>query len=226
MNESAVVIAGLRTLVVTPDAAAGLVVVMLHGYAMVPEDLAPFAHSMGVSARFLLPEAPALASPSGRAWWPLDHVERDRQLQSGPRDLFRERPPGAPAARRLLLAFLDEIRGTYGDDPVALVGFSQGGMLACDAVLRDAPNVAALALLSSSRIMASEWLPLAGRARGLPVLVSHGRSDPDLAFAAGERLRDMFVDAGADVVWVPFDDGHLIPLVVWRKLRSLLSGLR
>jgi phospholipase/carboxylesterase len=226
MNESAVEIAGLRTVVVAPDDPVGLSVVLLHGYAMVPEDLSPFARAMGVRARFLLPEAPGTASPSGRGWWDVDHAARARALESGPRDLYLEHPAGAHSARLLLIAFLDAIRRRWGEDPVALVGFSQGGMLACDTVLRENPRVAALALLSSSRIAADEWLPLAHRVRGLPVFVSHGRMDPDLAFAAGERLRDMLIDAGADVSWVPFEEAHEIPLVAARRLRAFLSGLR
>jgi phospholipase/carboxylesterase len=55
--------------------------------------------------------------------------------------------------------------------------------------------------------------------------VSHGRGDTDLAFAAGEALRDLLVSGGAAVTWVPFDQGHEIPLVVWRGLRKFLSTL-
>jgi phospholipase/carboxylesterase len=225
MNASSVEIAGMRTLVVGPEDPVGLFVVMLHGYAMVPEDLSPFARSIGVHARFFLPEGPEVASPSGRGWWDIDQAARTRALESGPRDLYLEHPVGAPAARTRLIEFLEEIRRRWGEHPVALVGFSQGGMLACDTVLREHPRVAALALLSSSRIAADEWRPLAQRVRGLPVLVSHGQKDSDLAFAAGERLRDMLVDAGADVSWVPFQEGHEIPLVVWRGVRTLLSSV-
>jgi predicted esterase len=95
-------------------------------------------------------------------------------------------------------------------------------MLACDLVLRERPVIAGLALLSSSRISADEWAPLAPGLGGLPVVVSHGTEDPDLAFRAGEALRDMCISGGADVTWVPFEGEHGIPLVVWRALRKLL----
>jgi len=100
-------------------------------------------------------------------------------------------------------------------------------MLTCDAVLRARAGIAALVLFSSSRICFDEWQPLLEGAplRGLPALVSHGRADEDLAFAAGEALRDCLSSAGADVTWVPFDEGHLIPLLVWRHLRRLVLEL-
>lgn len=222
MYERSVTIAGLRTIVVEPRAPVHLDVVILHGYAMLPENLSPFAHSLGISARFLLPEGPVAAQPAGRAWWEMDAESRD--LASGPRDLATKHFPGAAAARGALMTFLAEARA---GDPrrVALVGFSQGGMLACDTLLREGPEVAALALLSSSRIAADVWTPLAGRLRGLPVLVAHGRQDDDLAFAAGEALRDLVASGGAVVTWMPFEQGHEIPLVVWRGLRKLLAPL-
>jgi phospholipase/carboxylesterase len=114
--------------------------------------------------------------------------------------------------------------------PLVLGGFSQGGMLTCDSVVRAgvaALEVAALALFSASRIAFDEWEPLLGQAglRELPVLVSHGERDDDLAYSAGEALRDCLAGAGAAVDWVPFPDGHEIPLVVWRRLRRLLAAL-
>ena len=80
---------------------------------------------------------------------------------------------------------------------------------------------------SASRLAFDEWGPFlaAGNVRGLPFLVSHGTADPDLAFSAGTALKECLVDAGADVRWVPFEQGHEIPLVVWRGLRKLVESV-
>ncbi|MEP7325000.1 MAG: hypothetical protein ABI836_03550 [Gemmatimonadota bacterium] len=222
-REQTITLAGLRTIVVAA-AEPELVVIMLHGYAMTPEDLAPFAHSMKIPAVFLVPEGPLAAWPAGRAWWEMDHERRALALERGPRDLHAEHPAGAPAARAGLLAFLAESGTRWKGCSRAIVGFSQGGMLACDTLLRERPDIARLALLSSSRIAADEWLPLVPRMRGLPVLVSHGRADDDLAFGAGCALRDLLQSGGAEMTWVPHDHGHEIPLVVWRALRKFLSS--
>jgi phospholipase/carboxylesterase len=94
-------------------------------------------------------------------------------------------------------------------------------------MLRAPVEAAAMALLSASRIAWDEWEPLVAARpfSGLPVLVSHGQIDNDLAFGAGEALRDCLTAAGAAVEWVPFETGHEIPLVVWRRLRALLLRL-
>jgi phospholipase/carboxylesterase len=98
-------------------------------------------------------------------------------------------------------------------------------MLALDWVLRGTRPVDALVLLSASRLAARDWQAHRARLRDLPVFVSHGTADRDLAFAAGERLRDFVLESGARVSWVPFEGGHEIPLVVWRGLRKFLSAL-
>jgi len=194
-----------------------LVVVVLHGRSMTGADLAPFAHSLGVSARFVFPDGPC-AADRGRSWWPVDSEVRLRALaERGPLDLHALDPPGRLAAR----AALRELLATFAGSRIALVGFSQGGMLAMDYALSgEAPRVERLALLSSSRIAFGAGV----RLPGLPVLVAHGTRDPELAHAAGERLRDLAIAAGATVTWVPFDGPHEIPLVVWRALRKFLAG--
>ena len=202
-----------------------MVVVGVPGYAMRAADLAPFAESMGVAGEFYFPDAPISVEPSGRAWWPIDQERRRIALTAGPRDLAAESPPGAPAARERLAEFVRVVRERHRSLPLVLLGFSQGGMLACDAILHEAVRVDGLALLSSSRIDAAMWERLADRLRDLPVLVSHGDADDDLAFAAGERLRDFCIGAGARVRWVPFAGSHGIPLVVWREVRRFLKEL-
>jgi phospholipase/carboxylesterase len=225
--ETTIELGGLRAVSVGDPEAAKVVVVLLHGFQMSPADLSPFAHSLQAPAWFLFPEAPLPAAPRGRAWWHIDAEARASALSVGPRDFAIQHPPDLPAARAKLGAVLAALRPRVGGRPLVLGGFSQGGMLACDSALRDDLGLAALALLSASRIDFDAWPPLvaAGRLRGLPVLVSHGERDDDLAFSAGEALRDFLRGAGAEVTWVPFEHGHEIPLVVWRRLRKLLASL-
>jgi phospholipase/carboxylesterase len=162
-------------------------------------------------------------APRGRTWWPIDAEARLRALATGPADLATMDPPGRAAARELLGSLVEPL-ASHGRR-VALAGFSQGGMLAMDYTLHaDAPP-SALALLSSSPIAIVDWLPRAPRLAGLPVLVTHGRSDPELAIAAGEHLAAFALAAGAAVTWLAFDGGHELPLQVWRALRSQLRAL-
>lgn len=217
-------IAGLRTTAVgSPD--APLTLVLLHGYAMRPSDLSPFAHSLGIPAFFLFPQGPLSSPGGGHAWWGVDEEARAAAIAAGPRDLANEYPPGLPAARLQLERFLDAVATEYRPSRTVIGGFSQGGMLALDWVLRCARDFDGLVLLSSSRVTTNEWLPRRARLARLPVFVSHGATDTDLACTAGERLRDFVLESEARVTWVPFEGGHEIPLIVWRALRKFLGAL-
>jgi phospholipase/carboxylesterase len=210
--------AGLRT-VECGDPGAPRSVVVLHGRNMQAADLAPFGASLGVDAHFVFPDAPLEIPPRGRAWWPVDSEVRLRA--QGARDLHAMDPAGRTEACATLGALCDAIAT---GKRLALVGFSQGGMLAMDYLLHGG-RADALALLSSTRIAFDDWRPRLARLAGLPVLVAHGRYDDELSFAAGEALRDAALAGGAEVTWQPFEGGHEIPLPVWRALRRFLRRL-
>jgi phospholipase/carboxylesterase len=217
MTARAVEIGGLHALV-TGDDDAARVVVILHGRQMAAADLAAFGDSLQLPARFVFPDGPIAVAPRGRSWWEVDSETRLRaRAHGGGMELATLVPAGREAARAKLHALVTELGA---DKQVILVGFSQGGMLAMDYVLHAEHRVAALGLLSSSRIAFDDWSPRLAKLAGLPVFVAHGRGDAELAFTAGEGLRDAAIAGGAAVTWLPFDGGHELPLVVWRALRK------
>ena len=210
-----------------PDPPAGVAqagLVLLHGLGMDPAVLRPFLRSLALPAWSLVPEGPVDTGGTTRAWWPVDPAKRRARLAAGPSDLFDRHPDGRDRAHAALATALARVRQHTPGLPLVLAGFSQGGMLAVDHTLRGGgPVPSALALLSSTCIALDEWAPHWHRLKGVPVLVAHGRDDDDLAFGAGERLRDMMEAAGAEVRWLPFEGGHELPLVVWRALRRLVT---
>lgn len=226
LREEEIEVGGLRVVSVGEPEGAEIVVILLHGFAMRPGDLSPFAHSLRLPAWFLFPEGP-LSSRTARAWWHIDEDAREAAIARGARDFAVQHPPDLPAAREHLTRLVSELAPRVAGRPLYLGGFSQGAMLTFDTVLRTSFPLAGMLLLSGSRIGWDEQEkllagPAKERLRGLPALVAHGRADADLAFAAGEALRDAVQAGGADVTWLPFEQGHEIPLVVWRTLRKLL----
>jgi phospholipase/carboxylesterase len=205
-----------------------LVLIFLHGLTMSPQVLQPMVDALGLGLPVYIPSGPVHESDGSRSWWAVDPAHRAARLAEGPSDLFDRHPRERPAARAVLAATLAQARREHPDARLVLVGYSQGGMLLMDHLLtqderRD--DIAGLALLSSTCIALDEWLPHVDRLRGLPALVTHGRDDGDLSFAAGERLRDLLQAGGAEVSWLPFDGGHEMPLVVWRALRRFIVRL-
>jgi len=212
----------VTTVAGAPGTTPRLNVVLLHGYSMTPEDLAPFARSLSVAATFHFPEAPTPCAQGGLCWWSADTERRIR----GPRDLAEAHPAGRELVRTRLHETLRRIVAVSPSLPLVIGGFSQGAMLSCDYLLQhDALPVAAVVLMSGSRLAFDEWAPRLHRLRGLPSFVSHGMRDGDLAFHAGLALEASLREAGAVTSWMPFDGGHEVPLPVWRSLKKFLLGV-
>jgi predicted esterase len=204
-----------------------LVLIFVHGLTMNPEALRPMVDALGLGLPIYLPAGPVPHPDGTRSWWAVDPAHRAARLAAGPSDLHDRHPPGRPAARDVLAATLAQARIDHPGCRFVLVGYSQGGMLLMDhLLLRGEPDVAAVALLSSTCIALDEWQPHAGRLQGLPALVTHGRSDGDLAFSAGERLFALLQSAGAQASWLAFEGGHEMPLVVWRALRRFVLAVQ
>lgn len=209
--------------------AHGPLVVLLHGFAGDPGDLAPFARSLGVPGRFVFPRGfvdLAEAGLPGRGWWPSDGTGRASALASGvPRDLSDFEPDGLQLARRQLSDLLDSLSAEAPGAPLILGGFSQGAMLAFDLALQSARPLAALVQLSGARIAQRAWNPRLHTRRGTRAFISHGREDSDLSFAAADRFQQELLVAGWVVDFCPFDGGHGVPLVVLRGLKRFLRAL-
>ncbi len=150
-------------------------VVLLHGYGADGNDLIALAkqwQNLLPDAAFVSPHAPerCAQAPSGRQWFPLTMRDPD------------ERWIGVEKARPILDTFLDAECARHGldDGKVALVGFSQGTMLALHVGLRRARAPAAI-LGYSGALVGPEHLEaaLAGAPprRPPPVLLVHGNED-------------------------------------------------
>jgi phospholipase/carboxylesterase len=219
---------GSRALRVTTDE-RGPLVVLLHGLAGTPEDLQPFVRSMGVSARFILPEGFSDLSQfglPGRGWWPSDGSARAAAIQSGkPRDLSRFEPPGLDEAHAALGKLLDEWSRESDGAPLVLGGFSQGAMLAFDVALRSKRAITGLVQLSGAPIAARLWNPELARRSGTRAFISHGRTDPDLSFTASECFASALHASGWQIDFCPFDGGHEVSLSALRGLKRFLGRL-
>jgi phospholipase/carboxylesterase len=223
MDERHTRLADLQTCLIDEPSAAKLRIVFLHGYDMRASDLTPFAHSLAIpGVAYAFPQAPTAVSATGYAWWP-GGGSKAGDRPSVARDLWQEYPAGRERARAMIRDLLESLR-TECDEPLILAGFSQGGMLACDSVLMEDAEVAALAMMSASCIASAEWHERRGRLDGVAAFVSHGRGDPDLSFDAGQRLAGFLTSGGAAVTWMPFEGGHEIPFSVWRRFKQFVEA--
>lgn len=161
-------------------------IVFLHGLGANGADLmalAPLLAQVFPTAHFIAPDAPHPCdlAPMGRQWFSLQDMTTDALLD------------GARSAAPSLNAFLDAqmARFELTPDRVAVVGFSQGTMMALHVLLRRIQPIAGIlgfsGMLVAPGALADE---LASRS---PVLLVHGEDDDivpaDMSKMSGEALK-------------------------------------
>jgi phospholipase/carboxylesterase len=192
---------------------ATALVVFLHGYGADGADLIEIGRQwrqLLPNAAFVSPNAPdrCAASLTGRQWFALANRPPDDPAGA------EERWNGVIQARGAIDAFLDAELARLGLDEsrLALVGFSQGTMMALHVALRR--RLAPAAILGYSGVLVGPERLGEAKARDPrgappPVLLVHGDQDPlipiDAMFMAAEAL------AGAEIPteWhISFGVGH------------------
>jgi phospholipase/carboxylesterase len=166
------------------------IVVFLHGYGADGNDLIEIGKQWQAwlpDALFISPHAPDRCSmaPTGRQWFPLSM--RDSS------ELWK----GAMHARPAIDRFLDDelANANLDESKLALVGFSQGTMMALHVGLRR-PKAPAAVLGFSGTLVGPEYLEdaTARNAKGEPppILLTHGGADEvipvDALFMSAEQL--------------------------------------
>lgn len=167
-------------------------VVLLHGWgADGPNliDLAEMFAPLLPDAHFIAPNAPQVceANPYGYQWFSL----MDRQ----PQHMLE----GVRGAAEILNHFLDEqLKALKLDNgKLALVGFSQGTMLALHVGLRRTPPIACVAGFSGA-LLSPDMLSKEIAARP-PVMLIHGEADDVVPFASLERAVTALKEHGVPV---------------------------
>ena len=120
-------------------------------------------------------------------------------------------PDEGKAAWNQAAGFIDEAVAAYDADPtrVYMAGFSQGGIVAL-ATMLTSPEKLAGAVCMSGRLL-PEVLPHVAeqrRLRGKPVLIVHGRLDPELRVAYGRSAAEQLRQLRLAVDYREFEIGH------------------
>lgn len=165
-------------------------VIFLHGYGANGADLLSLAEPMGdhmPDTLFLAPDAPETCpgAPMGFQWFPIPWIDGSSEEDAA---------EGLRRAAEDLNAYLDGVMVDEDllPEQVAVLGFSQGTMMALHVLPRREDPVAALAAFSG-RLLEPELLKTEATCRP-PVLLVHGDADdvvpPQSLPEAAEALQD------------------------------------
>ena len=167
-------------------------VILLHGYGSNGDDLiglVPYWRGALPDTVFLSPNAPqpCPGAPGGRQWWSLTNFSPDA------------RAAGARQAAPVLDAFIDSQLAAYGltEDRLALVGFSQGTMVALHVGPRRERRLAGI--VGYSGMLADPDSPAEALRSRPPVLLVHGDADPMVPVAALGQAQAVLEPLGFEV---------------------------
>src|SRR5471032_647075 len=170
----------------------GHLVVLLHGYGADGNDLiglAPVLAPLMPDVLFLAPNAPypCDGNPMGFQWFPINRLDPASRLA------------GTRSAAPFIDTYLDETMAKYGLDETrtALVGFSQGTMMALHVGLRRARQLAGIVGFSGALSGADE-LKTEIKTRP-PILLAHGDADEMLPHTLTEQAATALRENGVDV---------------------------
>ena len=198
-------------------------VIWLHGLGADGHDFEPIVPELRLPdtlpLRFVFPHAPVRpvtlnGGMAMRAWYDIISLDRN-----GPVDAA-----GINESSALLESLIarEEQRG-INPGRIVLAGFSQGGAIAINTVLRSGRKLAGLMALSTWLAL-PETLQADSVDASTPVFMAHGRFDPMIPMQYGRSAADALVDAGFDVDWHDYPMAHAVCPQEIDDIRSWLVG--
>ena len=197
-------------------------IIWLHGLGADGSDFAPLADQLKlpVPIRYIFPDAPPrpVTINGGmvmRAWYDIAAPDIDA----------RQDAAGIRASQSLIEELVvREVGQGISQENIYLAGFSQGGAVALHTALRQTVPLGGVLALST-------YLPLADRAedealaatRNTPIFMAHGRSDPVIPCALGQRSRDALLRLGYTVEWHEYPMPHSVCEAELRDIGDWLS---
>ena len=137
-----------------------------------------------------------------RAWYDIKAIA----LQ-GPED-----SEGIRTSQQAMHALIQqEVAQGVALNKIVIAGFSQGGAIALQTALRYPQRLAGVMALSTYLPLRDSFATeLSAANRDLPLLMCHGRQDPVVPFALGERSRDLLVAQGLAVDFRAYNMPHSV----------------
>ncbi|MFM7651841.1 MAG: alpha/beta hydrolase [Vulcanococcus sp.] len=175
-----------EALVLGPAQAAQRLV-LLHGWGADADDLFELGELLvGPEVSVVALRAPE-PHPygDGRQWYGLQPIDWE----------------ALPGARQALRSRLEQLGASVPLERTVLLGFSQGGAMAIDV----GSKLPLAGIVACSGYPHEGWQPQGSLP---PVLLSHGRQDPVVPYAASEELQRGLNQAGARVELLGFNGGH------------------
>ncbi|HVM31650.1 MAG TPA: alpha/beta fold hydrolase [bacterium] len=197
------------------------VIATLHGLGTNGEDLAALAQAFHLEGcRFVLPDAPLRLPgypPGALAWYDFQAPERKQFLDSREYlfkvfDRFANDPNLRPAPGQ-----------AKKQSPLAVIGFSQGGVMSLEAGLNYKGKLSAIVSMSGYMPDAWQTLTRAEAPFDTPILLVHGTEDEVVPVEGSRKACQALKEAGYSPVLREFPMGHQITEASYKAVKEFLK---
>lgn len=213
------------SVVLEPDGKPVASVIWLHGLGADGNDFVPLVPDLQLpprlAVRFVFPHAPVRpvtlnGGMQMRAWFDIARLDFEGDWDSRGVARSVERLDGLVARE-----MADGVPRTR----IIIAGFSQGGAVALEYLLRHGAGLAGVVALSTFHPAGVRGAGRAG-AGAPPLFGAHGRYDPVVPYALGERTLSAFARAGYAVSWHEYRMAHQVcPEEIWELSHWLFARL-
>lgn len=199
------------------------VIAVLHGLGTNGEDLAALCQAFHLDGcRFVLPDAPMRLRgypPGAYAWYDFQahdrrHLVDSREYLFKVFDRFTNDPNLRPSPGQ-----------AKKESPLAVIGFSQGGVMAMEAGLNYKGNVSAIVSMSGYMPDAWETLTRAEAPFDTPILLTHGTEDEVVPVEGSRKALTALKEAGYHPALKEFKMGHQIMEESYKAVKEFLKDV-
>ncbi len=187
------------------------IIITLHGLGTNADDLAPLCEELGFSGcRFILPDAPFQLPgypPGAFAWY----------------DFMSHHRAEIESSRDYLFKILD--RFSNSQNPLILLGFSQGGVMALEAGLNYKGKITAIVSMSGYMPDPKATLKKPLVSKETPLLLIHGTEDPVVPVDGSREAVKALKEAGYQPVLKEFPMPHTITEESLEAVQEFLGGI-
>ncbi len=162
-------------------------------------------------------EAPFVSTPTPNT----PTLQRHWDIPGATRSLYQRVDP---VLHRGILEAIHQLQARFSIQGVYLLGHSQGASMAYLVGLQEPERIQGI--LAFGGVLPTDFLPEGALGKGrVPVFIAHGRRDPVVALAEGERARKILEDSGHPVTWVPFEGGHEMGAEALKRAVAWVRGI-
>ncbi|MFT3933140.1 MAG: alpha/beta fold hydrolase [Chitinophagaceae bacterium] len=189
-------------------------IILLHGVGSNEKDLFSLAQQLPEDFYVIAPRGQFVLGEGRFAWYQVD-FSSDKPVFNKDQEM---------SSRKIIAAFIEEIRLKYNIEEIYLGGFSQGGIMSYSVGLTHPTEVKGIIALSGRLLEEVKPFVVAGKdLQQLKVFVAHGTQDNTLPIHYAREAKDYLKQLQVPLHYTEYNMGHQVNATEIADLKQWLN---